>query len=153
MTPKLKLWLRDERGTAAIELAFVMPILAMFVIGVADLTLAFSEKLVLEQAVQRSIERVMQTTTDATVEENIKAEVRDGAGVTDEQIEVTYTQFCTVDGNYVETAFDAVCPTGQVPARYLQVEATDTYTTLFPLHRFGLDKEFTFRAKTGMRIE
>lgn len=153
MIYKLKSWLRDERGTAAIELAFIMPILALLMVGVADLTLAFNDKLVLEQAVQRSIERVMQTTTDATVEENIKEEVREGAGVTDDQIDVTYTLYCANAGTYVQTTWTATCPTGQVHVRYLQVSATDTYESMFPLHQLGLDKELTFTVEAGMRIE
>ena len=57
---------RSTTGAATIELALVMPILTTMLIGVVDVTTAFNRKLELEQAVQRSIERVRQTTTDET---------------------------------------------------------------------------------------
>ncbi len=50
---------RDERGTSVIELALVAPILASLVIGMSDLSRAYSAKLQLEQAAQRSIEKAM----------------------------------------------------------------------------------------------
>ena len=53
---------RDARGTATIELAVFAPVLATLVIGVVDMSMAFGRKLSIEQAAQRSIEKVMRTT-------------------------------------------------------------------------------------------
>ena len=51
---------RDDRGASIIELALVAPILASLLIGMVDLSRAYSSKLLLEQAAQRSIEKVQQ---------------------------------------------------------------------------------------------
>src|SRR5687768_7294573 len=60
---------RDERGAAIIELAIVAPVLALLTIGVVDMANGFATKLKLEQAAQRAIEKVMQTTGNGTSEE------------------------------------------------------------------------------------
>jgi len=50
---------REERGAAVIELALVAPILAIMIAGITDISIAYGRRLELEQAVQRSIEKVM----------------------------------------------------------------------------------------------
>src|SRR2546423_9329323 len=65
----------SDRGAAVIELALIAPILGLMVIGIVDLSNAFSRKLALEQGAQRAIERIMQTTADDTVEGTLKTEV------------------------------------------------------------------------------
>src|SRR6476659_6639670 len=57
----------DQRGAAVIELAIAAPVLAMLVIGMSDITIAYGRELDLEQGAQRAIEKVMQTTGDQTV--------------------------------------------------------------------------------------
>ena len=64
----------DDRGAAVIEMAFVAPIFALLVIGISDMSNAYSQKLALEQGAQRSIEKVMQTTGVTTVADTIKTE-------------------------------------------------------------------------------
>ncbi len=49
---------RDERGTSIIEMALAAPLLATFLIGMVDLSRAYSAKLQVEQAAQRTIEMV-----------------------------------------------------------------------------------------------
>ncbi len=60
--------LRNERGAAMIEMALVAPVLALGVIGIVDMSNAYSRKLALEQAAQRAVEKIGQTTEDRTVE-------------------------------------------------------------------------------------
>ena len=57
----------DDRGAAVIEMALVAPVFALMVIGISDMSNAYSQKLALEQGAQRSIEKVMQTTGLTTV--------------------------------------------------------------------------------------
>jgi len=139
---------RSTRGAATIELALVMPILTTMLIGIVDVTTAFNRKLELEQAVQRSIERVMQTTTDETVEANIKQEAAAAAGISEDAVIVTYTLTC----NGVVTAYDTDCVGGQTEVRYVNVEATTTFTPMFPLAQLGMSGDyFTITAETGIR--
>jgi Flp pilus assembly protein TadG len=54
---------QDERGASIVELALVTPILASLLIGMVDLSRAYSYKLNLEQGAQRAIEKVQQYQT------------------------------------------------------------------------------------------
>src|SRR3954468_21286617 len=66
----------NERGAAVIEMAMVAPVLALGVIGIVDISNAYSRKLALEQGTQRAIEKIMNTTENATVEATLADEVR-----------------------------------------------------------------------------
>lgn len=139
---------RSTEGAATIELALITPILATLLIGVVDITTAVNRKLELEQAVQRSIERVMQTTTDETVEANIKQEAAEAAGIEEDAVIVTYSLTC--DG--VVTAYDTDCTAGQAEVRYVNVAATTTFTPMFPLAQLGMTQDhFVITAETGIR--
>ena len=50
----------SERGAAAIELALALPIMCAVLLGMSDLARAYSEKLQIEQAAQRTVEQVQQ---------------------------------------------------------------------------------------------
>jgi Flp pilus assembly protein TadG len=152
----------DERGAAIIELAMVAPFLALMTIGVVDLSNGFGRKLRLEQAAQRSIEKVMQTTGETTVEDTIATEAvcqyngTDANGacnpgpITTDNVTVTHRLEC--DG--VLTT-DADCAEGQQESRWIQVQVEDDYTPLFPVHFSGIDEggKYHIVAIAGMRTE
>jgi len=144
---------RDTRGVATIELALFAPILATMVIGVVDMSNAFSRKLACEQAAQRAIEKVMQTTGDDTPAQTIIDEASDQANIDPSQVTVNYRLEC--DQVYVED-YDADCATGETEARYIEVEVTDVYQPMFSLH-FGSfngdDGGYRISAKAGMRTQ
>jgi Flp pilus assembly protein TadG len=163
----------NERGAAIIELAMVAPVLALTVIGVVDMSNAFSRKLALEQGAQRAIEKVMQTTGDDTVESTIKTEVvcqvngvnTDGTckstPITTSNVTVSYRLECTDSAGALTTqtstdavAFDAfVCPSSTKEARYIQVDVTDKYAPMFPVTFAALNSDGTYHvsATAGMR--
>ena len=102
----------DSAGTAVIELALIAPVLALMIVGIADVSIAYGRRLELEQAVQRSIEKVMQTTGDTTVAGTIKKET-----------------VCQING----TNDDNSCATGRLTAeagRTLAPGAVDTLSNL-----------------------
>jgi Flp pilus assembly protein TadG len=99
----------DERGAAVIELALVAPLLALLTIGIIDVSQAFNRRLTLEQAAQRAIEKVMQTTGDTTAEETIKAEAAAQGDVDEDDVVVTYRLEC--DGKVVAD-YDTECAPG-----------------------------------------
>jgi Flp pilus assembly protein TadG len=142
----------DNRGVATIELALLAPLLAALTIGVVDLSNAFGRKLALEQATQRAVEKVMQTTVDDTVESVIKAEAAAQAGISEDNVTVTYQLECD---EVVQADYETSCPTGQKEARYLLVTATDSYTPVFSLHFAGVHADGTYhlRATSGLRTQ
>jgi len=167
----------DTRGAAVIELALIAPVLALTVIGIVDMSNAFSRKLALEQGAQRAIEKVMQTTEDDTVQGTLTTEAVcqvDGLNangtcktspITASDVTVSWRLECTDTTSGALTtqtstdadAFDALtCPGGSKEARYLQVALQDKYTPLFPI-RFASfntsDGTYHMSATAGMRIQ
>jgi Flp pilus assembly protein TadG len=143
---------RDNRGVAIIELALYAPILATMTIGVVDMSNAFSRKLALEQAAQRAIEKVMQTTGDNTVEAEIIAEAADQANIPISQVTVSYRLECNGTHN---SDYNASCADGEKEARYILIEVKDSYTPMFPIHFAALDEDGTYHiaARAGMRTQ
>ena len=165
MTGRIFKLSRDERGVATIELALFAPILATMIIGVVDMSNAYSRKLACEQAAQRAIEKVMQTTGDETPADTIIEEASDQANVPEANVSVTYRLEC----NQVHvTDYDAECADGEKEARYIEVQVKDVYEPMFPMHFGGYaeDKDtdgdgpdldgadgYPISAKAGMRTQ
>ena len=161
MSGFLTLW-REQRGAAIIELAIVAPVIALMTVGVVDLSNGFSSKLRLEQAAQRSIEKVMQTTGVTSVETTIANEAvcqvngtnPDGscktAPVTAANVTVTHRLECN---GTLSAAED--CADDEVASRWVQVTIWDDYEPLFPLHFSGIDSggKYRIQASAGLRTE
>ncbi|MCL6697977.1 pilus assembly protein [Sphingomonas sp. NSE70-1] len=153
---------RERSGTATIELALCAPILATMVIGVTDISIAYGKKLELEQAAQRAMEKVMQTTGKETPEDTIKIEAvcqyngTDSGGtcltapITTDNVTVTYSLTC--DGTSVPD-FASDCAEGQLEIRYITASVTDTYEPMFDLH-FGTasDGKYHMAGEAGVRV-
>jgi Flp pilus assembly protein TadG len=139
----------NDGGVATIELALIAPVLATLVVGVADVTTAFNRKVTLEQAVQRAVERVMQTTAEYTVADNIKEEVHRAAGVPKANVSVDYFLTC----NGVVKSADLDCTGTEAEIRYTIVSAFDTYTPVIPLDAIGFGGPITLRVETEMRTQ
>lgn len=158
----LKSLRRDKSGAVIIEFAFVAPVLALLTIGVLDMSTAFGKKLMLEQAAQRSIEKIMQTTGELTVEETVANEAvcqyngtnTNGtcktAPITTSNVTVTHRLEC--DGTLTT---DPDCAMGQTESRWIQVELWDDYEPMFPVHFSGIQSngKYRVRAIAGMRTE
>lgn len=152
---------RDRSGTATIELALCAPILATMVIGVTDISIAYGKKLELEQAAQRAMEKVMQTTGEATPEDTIKIEAvcqyngTDSGGtcltapITTANVTVTYSLTC--DGTATDYLTD--CAAGQAEVRYISTTVSDTHEPLFDL-KFGTQSDglYHLEGQAGVRV-
>lgn len=167
----------DARGTAVIELALVAPVLALTIIGLVDISNAYSRKLALEQGAQRAIEKIMQTTETSTVETTLKTEAvcqvngmnSDGTckttPITASNVTVTYRLECKSSGGTIastsvttdSSAFDALsCGSTEREQRYLEVNVTDKYYPTFPVHFAGFlasDGSYHISATAGMRTQ
>jgi Flp pilus assembly protein TadG len=162
MIRRLKQLARDDSGAAVIELALAAPILAAMVIGVSDISTAYGKKLELEQAAQRAIEKVAQTTGEATPEETIKKEAvcqfngtnSDGtcktAPLTTANVAVQYSLTC--DGTV--TAYTSDCTGTQVEVRYITATVTYNYAPTFDFH-FGTYPDGTYHldGSAGVRVQ
>ncbi len=148
------LW-RESAGNVTIELALLAPILAAMLIGLIDLSTAYSDKLRLEQVAQRTIEKVMQnsflTSQVATLETEAEAAAGAGSNAT-----VTYWLECNaVVQTPMATAYTVGCPEGQQYGRYVQIEIDKDYTPLI-LSSWGganMNGNITLTGVAGIRIQ
>jgi len=141
----------DERGNSLVELGLVAPILATMFIGMVDLSQAYSAKLELEQAAQRSIEKVMQYQTQYSTYGTLQTEAANAAGVPTSQVTVNYWHEC----NGVKTAtYNTVC-VNQTESRYIEVSINKDYTPTFGT-RFlpgAVNGKLTLNGKAGLRTQ
>jgi Flp pilus assembly protein TadG len=165
--------LRNERGAAVIEMALVAPVLALCVIGIVDMSNAYSRKLALEQGAQRAIEKIMNTTEDSTVESTLADEAvcqvngmnADGSckttPISTSDVTVSWRLDCsspasttsqsTTDSATYDTFISGCAGT---KAGYVQVTVRDKYSPLFPVHfaRFNTgDSTYHISATAGTR--
>ena len=147
--------LRDERGASVIELGIAAPILATFLVGMVDLSRAYSTKLQVEQAAQRTIEMVQRNGFAAGTESTLKAEAESAAG-TGSVATVTSALECTSGATVTTKAFTGTCDTGQTPARSVRVVIAKSYT---PFFKFKWDRKtsngtaWTVRGSAGIRVQ
>lgn len=154
---------RDDRGTSVIELALIAPMLATLIIGISDLSLAYSAKLQLEQAAQRSIEKAMQgmqgdESTD--IFDGLKTEAATTAGVAESAVTVRYWLECNgVSQNSspssMEADYNKVCSGTAVYSRHLSVSIQKRFTPTFQIKWLGsnTDGTFTLVGESGLRVQ
>ena len=161
MMRRLSSLARDRKGAAVIELALAAPVLAMMVIGVTDISVAYGKKLELEQAAQRAIEKVGQTTGEDTPTDTIKKEAvcqYNGtttggtcrtAPITNANVVVEYSLKC----NGVVTAYTSDCTAGQTEIRYITATVSDNYAPMFDLN-FNTEDDGTYHlvGTAGVRV-
>lgn len=143
---------RDNRGTAAMELALVAPIFAALIVGVVDLSRGFSEKLILEQASQRAIEKVMQGQATTSTAAALKTEAANVAGVPESAVTVDFWLECAKGR---QSDYNSICPPTQESARFMSVAIVKTFTPMFAKKWAGAnaDGTYTLTGKTGVRIQ
>jgi len=170
----------NDRGAAVIEMALVAPVFALTVIGIVDMSNAYSRKLAAEQGAQRAIEKIMQTTEMDTVANTLKTEAvcqvnglnTNGTckttPITTSDVTVTYRLECKnttsggIEAVYTTTDVtthdntDCPSPATQREQRYLEVKVDDKYTPMFPI-RFAsftsADGTYHVSATAGMRTQ
>lgn len=159
MMRKLQSLLRDERGASVIELALVLPVLASLLIGMVDISRAFSAKLQLEQAAYRAIEKVQQYNTSQSTYSTLQAEAANAANaagftdVTTSDVTIDYWLECN---NVRQTDYSSSCTSGQVYARWVTVDIAGVFRPMFSSRRFAGANEngtYTLHGKAGLRTQ
>jgi Flp pilus assembly protein TadG len=156
--------IRDcERGASLIEMALVSPFLAALIVGMIDLSRAYSDRLQLEQAAQRTIEKVEQQRTVATDYSSLADEAATAAGITKTSTNPSVSQWleCSSDGGTTWTSqgansISSQCPNGtDLPARYVTIQIQKNFT---PILKTGYlttnaDGTYTLTAQAGIRVQ
>jgi Flp pilus assembly protein TadG len=145
---------QDEAGTATIELALLVPILAAMLIGLIDLSTAYSDKLKLEQVAHRAIEKVQQTGFTVSKKAALEAEAVAAAG-TGATATLTYWLECNGTAMTGSSAYTNGCSSGQSYARYVEIDVQKTYTPIIMSRFAGANANgtFTLHGEAGIRIQ
>jgi len=156
MSRTLKFLARDDQGASIIELALVAPFFAALVMGVADISRAYSSKLKLEQAAYRSIEKVQQYRDTSSTFATISSEATTAAtaaGFTSPTVTVDY--FLECDGSRQAT-YTTTCSAGQTENRWITVDIMAKYTPMFASSKWpgsNADGTYTLHGKAGLRTK
>lgn len=136
----------SESGAAVIELALALPILSALVLGMSDLACAYSLKLQIEQAAQRTVEQVEQEKSVQTSSYKSALEAEATTAMSD----LGYTSGNTITGNSwlecssdsgktwtPQSSFTASCPNStDLTARYVSVYIARTYSPIFSAYNW-----------------
>lgn len=123
----------DKQGTSVVELALIAPVLATLVVGIIDLSRAYSMKILLEQAAFRSIEKVQQYYTTESTYSTLQDEAATAAGVPTSNVTIDYWLECN---GTRQNSYDTTCPSAQTYGRWISVDIQSSYTPMFNLGIF-----------------
>ena len=153
----LRACLRDARGTAGIELAVILPLIALFMVNIIDVSSVVVRRIQMQKAVNTSLEMVVANplpvnrTTALPDTSTLHTQTAQLAGVDEDKVKVEMWLEC--DG--VEApAFDDECAAHEVLARYLQVQVNDRYVPMFSISALGLiDDMLAISAEGALRVQ
>ena len=130
MIARFSALLRDQRGNSLIEMALATPLLATLLVGTVDISRAVSAKIVVEQAAQRTVEKVQaQENFDTGDIDDYEADAEDAAGTGSDATVDAWLE-CNNDGVHLD--FDTgSCGTGVPYARYVEVSVGNSFTPMF----------------------
>ena len=145
---------RSNAGSVTIELALLAPLLAAMLVGLIDVSTAYSDKLRLEQVANRTIEKIQQNGFSTSMEAALEteAETEAGAGA---DADLTYWLECNGAKMTGSSAYANGCAEGQEYARYVQVRILKNHTPMI-MARFAssnTDGTITVSGTAGIRIQ
>lgn len=153
----------DKRGAAVVELALTAPFLAALVIGVTDMARGYSLKLQLEQAAQRSIEKVeQQKSVSQSYDTGMTAEatsaMTDAGYSTGNTITPDSWVECSSNGTSWtrQTNFTDACASSEMTARYVKVTISRAFSPMFPSRHWpgaNQDGSITVSGTAAVRVQ
>ena len=147
--------LRSEEGSSVVELAIAVPIFSTMLIGIVDLSRAYSTKLQVEQAAQRAIEKVQQYQASASTFSTMKAEAATAAGITATTTNPTVDWWLECNG-VRSSNYNQPCSSGQTEARWIEVRIETRFTPYFASSRWpgsNSDGTYTVVGEAGIRTQ
>jgi len=155
----------DEGGASIIEMALILPVFTTMLLGMVDISRAYSAELQLEQSGYRAIEKVQQyqaTEDTYTTLKNEAVSAANAAGFTDvttSNVTVDYWPECdgVRQGNGTPgNGYDTTCSTGQRYGRWVNVSLTHKFKPLFASNIWpgsNSDGTYTLHASAGLRTQ
>jgi Flp pilus assembly protein TadG len=144
--------LKCEGGNSMIEMAFALPVFVALLIGMVDMSRAFSMKLQLVQVAQRTIERVQRDSFDYNDIATLDAEAEAAAG---SGAQATVTAWLECGSSTTKLAFSGSCSGNQAYARFVNISITRGYTPVFGTQFFpgASNGSVPIDGNAGVRIQ
>ena len=146
---------RDTAGSVTIELALLAPILGTMLIGMVDLSTAFSNKLRLEQIAQRTIEKVQQNGFTVGQKLTLETEAETAAG-TGSVATLKFWLECDGVRQTGAAAYTTGCPDADdVFGRFVQLAIVKSHTPIIAakFSQSNTNGTITVRGTAGIRIQ
>lgn len=150
---------RDQRGASIIEMALVLPVFGGLVISIADISRAYSQKVVLEQAAFRAIEKVQQYQSNSSTYNTLKTEAvtaATAAGFTDVTASsVTIDYWLECNGTR-QTDYSTTCSTSAATARWVTIDISHNFWPMFASSKWpgsNTDGSYTLHGRAGLRTQ
>ena len=145
--------IRAERGTAAVEFAMAAPILLGLLTPVADLGIAFSEQIQVQQAAQAGAQYALFHPWNSHSVTDISNAVTSASALSGISALPAPQQMCGCpNGSTIKTATcSSTCPDGSVAGYYAVVSAQLPYKPKLPYSLLG--SGVTLSAKATVRIQ
>lgn len=112
----------NDEGAALIELAAILPILLLLVMGTIDMSRIVAAGLDLEQAAQRTTDFALSKRPRSADGTYLKNEAISASGVAASNVTVEIFLECS---GVRQSSFSAICPAGQSRARYVSITILD----------------------------
>jgi len=125
--------LRNRKGTAAVEMAFVMPVFVIAGLGVADLGLYVHEEMQVKQSIRSGAQAALMGIQDTDALAQIIVDSADRGTTTSASfgggaITASVVRSCGCQGRSVATSCTAICTDGTVPSIYFDLNAQTLFT-------------------------
>lgn len=141
------------RGSVAVELALLAPVLAGMLIGIVDIGTYIHQKMQLQSAARAGAQYAIQSDGNAEDTAGISAAVTASADL-DAGFSITSVAFCgCADGTETTvsvTGCGGTCAGGDNPALSVRVTVTNTFTPIFPYP--GLPDSLDLQGQTSLRV-
>lgn len=120
--------LGDRRGVGTVELALMMPVTILLILGMVDVGRGYSGKLALEQIANRLVEMSVVRGQVGGKYDYLYTEAVSATGKT--SVKVTVDNWLECDGKR-QSSTDAECSSNEQIARYVSVRIEDSYSPMF----------------------
>lgn len=143
---------RDQAGNSFVEMGLILPLMATLLVSTVDVSRAYSERLSLEQAAQRAVEKVQIKDYAQTDKATMETEAETAAGTGSDATASDWLQCGT---STTHLSYTGSCTSGTAQ-RFVQVVITKDYTPLFTsalIGRRNANHRVTLTARAGIRVQ
>ena len=150
---RLRDLLRAAEGTAAVEFALVAPILMGMLVPVADLSMAFAQRMQVQQAAQAGAQYALLHPWNSSSASNISNAVTAASNLSGVSASPAPFQFCGCpNGSAIASATcGSTCSDSTTAGYYVTVSARYTYTPAVPYSLLG--SSVTLSAQSTVRVQ